>query len=149
MISTVTGHFEDFNATTETGNEDFIDADFHFAAKTGSINTKNGDRDKHLKSDDFFNEDPNPEIIFKSKSFDGSTLVGDLTIRDTTKEIDLDVDFNRMAVGPYGQTKAGFEMSGAINRKDFNLSWSVITETGSIAVSDTVKLSIDLQFTKE
>ena len=88
-------------------------------------------------------------MIFTSKSFDGSSLIGDLTLRDVTKEIKLDVDFNGVVVDPYGQTKAGFEMSGSINRKDFNLAWSAITETGSIVVSDTVKLAISVQFIKE
>ncbi len=149
MISTVTGHFEDFNATVETESEKFIDADFNFTAKTGSINTKNKDRDTHLKSDDFFNVEKYPDMTFKSKSFDGSKLTGDLTIRDVTKEIKLDVDFNGIAVDPYGQTKAGFEATGSINRKDFNLTWSAVTEAGSIVVSDTVKLIIDLQFIKQ
>jgi len=149
MLSTVTGHFENFNATAVTDNEGFIGAEFNFTAKTASINTKNGDRDKHLRSDDFFNTELFPEILFTSKSFDGSTLVGDLTIRDVTREIHLDVDFNGIAVDPYGQTKAGFEMSGSINRKEFNLAWSAITETGSIVVSDTVKLTAFLQFIKE
>jgi polyisoprenoid-binding protein YceI len=149
MISTVRGHFEDFNATIETEDENFNDADIIFKAQTNSINTKNSDRDTHLKSDDFFNAETYPEMIFKSKSFDGSTLVGDLTIRDITKQISLDVDFNGIAVDPYGQTKAGFEVTGSINRKDFNLTWNAITEAGSIVVSDTIKLVIDLQFIKE
>jgi polyisoprenoid-binding protein YceI len=149
MISTVRGHFEDFNATIETENKNFNDADIIFKAQTNSINTKNSDRDTHLKSDDFFNAETYPEMIFKSKSFDGSTLVGDLTIRDITKQISLDVDFNGIAVDPYGQTKAGFEVTGSINRKDFNLTWNAITEAGSIVVSDTIKLVIDLQFIKE
>ena len=149
MISTVTGHFEDFNATVETGDDNFIDAAFNFTAKTDSINTKNNDRDAHLKSDDFFNAEVYPELTFNSKSFDGNTLVGELTIRDITKEVSLDVDFNGIAVDPYGQTKAGFEITGNLNRKDFNLTWSAITEAGSIVVSDTIKLVIDLQFIKE
>lgn len=149
MISTVTGHFADFNASVKTKNENFIHADFNFTAKTESINTKNADRDAHLKSDDFFNSEAYPEMTFKSKSFDGSALVGDLVIRDVTKEISLDVDFNGIAVDPYGQTKAGFEVTGSINRKDFNLTWSAVTEAGSIVVSDTIKLIVDLQFIKE
>jgi polyisoprenoid-binding protein YceI len=88
-------------------------------------------------------------LTFSSKSFDGNSLVGDLTIRDITKEISLDVDFNGVAVDPYGQTKAGFEITGNINRKDFNLTWSAVTEAGSIVVADKVKLVIDLQFIKE
>jgi len=149
MISTVTGHFEDLNASVESENDDFINADFNFIAKIDSINTKNTDRDAHLKSDDFFNAKEYPEMIFNSTSFDGSSLIGDLRIRDVTKEISLDVDFNGIAVDPYGQTKAGFEVTGSINRKDFNLTWSAVTEAGSIVVSDTIRLIVDLQFIKE
>ena len=149
MISTVTGHFEDFNATIETETENFNDSEISFTAQTNSINTKNSDRDAHLKSDDFFNAEAYPELNFTSTSFDGSTLVGDLTIRDISKEVSLDIGFNGTAVDPYGQTKAGFEVTGAINRKDFNLTWNAITEAGSIVVSDTIKLIIDLQFIKE
>jgi polyisoprenoid-binding protein YceI len=148
MISTVTGHFQDFDASVETDNDNFINADFNFTAKIDSINTKNSDRDAHLKSDDFFNAEVYPEMTFASKSFDGNTLVGDLTIRDITKEVSLDVDFNGIAVDPYDQTKAGFEVTGSINRKDFNLTWSAITEAGSIVVGDTIKLIVDLQFIK-
>ncbi len=148
MISTVTGHFEDFNASVESENDNFIDANFNFNAEINSINTKNKDRDNHLKSDDFFNAETYPEMSFTSTSYDGNTLTGDLTIRDITKEISLDVDFNGIAVDPYGQTKAGFELTGSINRKEFNLNWSAVTEAGSIVVSDKVKLNIDLQFIK-
>ena len=149
MISTVTGHFEDFVATAKTDGENFNNATVEFSAKTASINTKNKDRDTHLKSDDFFNSEKFPEIKFVSKSFDGEQLIGDLTIKDVTKKITLDVDFNGIAVDPYGQTKAGFEIKGEINRKDFNLTWSAVTEAGSIVVSDKVKLVIDVQFVKQ
>ena len=149
MISTVTGHFEDFSATIETDNDSFINAEFSLTAKTDAINSKNSDRDAHLKSDDFFNSEKYPELKFKSTSFDGSTLTGDLTIRDITKKIELNVDFNGIAVDPYGQTKAGFEINGSINRKDFDLTWSAITEAGSIVVGDSVKLTANLQFIKE
>ena len=149
MISTVTGHFEDFEATAETNGDDFNNAVIEFSAKTASINTKNKDRDAHLKSDDFFNSEKFPEMKFVSKSFDGEQLIGDLTIRDVTKEIILNVDFNGVAVDPYGQTKAGFEITGELNRKDFNLTWSAVTEAGSIVVSDKVRLAVDVQFTKQ
>ncbi|NGX84006.1 YceI family protein [Aequorivita sp. KMM 9714] len=149
MISTVTGHFEDFEATAKTDGDDFKNAEFTFTAKTASINTKNKDRDAHLRSDDFFNSEKFPEMKFVSKSFDGDKLVGDLTIRDITKEVVLDAELNGVAVDPYGQTKAGFEMTGTINRKDFNLTWSAVTEAGSIVVSDKVKMVVDVQFTKQ
>lgn len=149
MISTVTGHFEDFNALVESEDEDFENAEIFFSAKIDSVNTKNSDRDGHLKSKDFFNAAEYPELIFQSKSFDGERLIGDLTIRGITREVILDVDYNGIALDPYGQTKAGFEISGEINRKDFNLSWNAVTEAGSIVVSDSVKLAVDAQFIKQ
>ncbi|MGO1751659.1 MAG: YceI family protein [Psychroflexus sp.] len=149
MISTVTGSFTEFDGEVESANENFKDAKFSFSAKIDSINTKKKDRDTHLKSDDFFNAEKFPELTFKSKSFDGDKMVGDLTIRDITKEITLDVDFNGIAEDPYGQTKAGFEATGSINRKDFDLNWSAVTEAGNIVVSDKVKLIANLQFTKQ
>ncbi len=149
MISTVTGHFENFNAIVETDNSQFINADFSFTAQIDAINTKNKDRDAHLKSADFFNATTYPEMTFKSTSYDGNSMIGDLTIKDVTKEIELAVDFNGIAVDPYGQTKAGFEITGKINRKDFGLTWSAVTEAGSIVVSDTIRLVIDLQFIKQ
>ncbi|PRX57609.1 YceI family protein [Flagellimonas meridianipacifica] len=149
MISTVTGHFEDFNATVATESDDFKNANFDFVASIGSINTKNTDRDNHLKSNDFFNAEAYPEMTFKSTSFDGEKMIGDLTIRDITKKIELDVDFNGIAVDPYGQTKAGFEITGTINRKDFGLVWSAVTEAGSVVVAEQVKLVVDLQFIQE
>jgi polyisoprenoid-binding protein YceI len=149
MISTVTGHFEDFEANAKTDGDNFNNAVIAFSAKTNSINTKNNDRDTHLKSDDFFNSEKYPEMKFVSKSFTGGQLIGDLTIRDVTKEITLDAELNGIAVDPYGQTKAGFEIKGEINRKEFNLTWSAVTEAGSIVVSDKVRLVIDVQFIKQ
>lgn len=149
MISTVKGAFEDFNASVETERDDFKNAKFNFTAKINSINTKNNDRDTHLKSEDFFNTAAHPEMKFESKSFDGDKIIGDLTIKDVTKEVALDTDFNGVAVDPYGQTKAGFEITGKINRKDFGLTWNAVTEAGSIVVSDTINLVADLQFIKQ
>lgn len=149
MISTVTGHFDIFDGQAKTNGDDFAHAEFSFKANADSINTKNKDRDNHLKSDDFFNVATYPELKFVSKSFDGEKLVGDLTIRDVTKEVELEADFNGIAVDPYGQTKAGMEMTGTINRKDFNLTWGAVTEAGSVVVSDKVKLVVAVQFIKE
>lgn len=149
MISTVTGSFEKFDGKLETANEDFKNAQFTFSAEVDSVNTNNKDRDTHLKSDDFFGAEKYPKLTFISKSFDGEKLVGDLTIKDVTKEITLDTEYNGTAVDPYGQTKAGFEMEGQVNRKDFGLTWNAITEAGSVVVSDKVKLIASLQFVKQ
>lgn len=149
MISTVSGHFADFTAEIESEKEDFSDAKVRVEVLTDSVNTKNSDRDTHLKSDDFFNSEAYPKMVFKSTQFDGKKLTGHLTIRDITKEVVMDVDFIGQAVDPYGQTKAGFEITGEINRKDFGLKWDAVTEAGNIVVSDTVKLQIDVQFIKQ
>lgn len=149
MISTLTGNFENFDATIDANDESFKNASFKFNAKIDSINTKNKDRDAHLKSDEFFSSEKYPDMKFVSDSFDGQKLIGDLTIKDVTKKVELDVEFNGVAVDPYGQTKAGFEINGEISRKDFDLTWSAVTEAGNVVVSDKVKLVIDAQFIKQ
>lgn len=149
MISTVTGYFESFDGEIEADAEDFSDAKIQFSVTIDSINSKNTDRDGHLKSDDFFNAAMYPKMTFVSKSFNGESLIGDLTIRDVTKEVTLDVDYQGTAFDPYRQTKAGFEVTGIINRKEFGLNWSAVTEAGNIVVSDKVKLQLDVQFIKQ
>ena len=149
MISTVSGSFSEFDGEIEAADDTFKDAKFKFNAKIDSISTKNNDRDTHLKSEEFFHAEKHPHIYFESKSFDGEKMVGDLTIKGVTKEVTLDVDFNGIADDPYGQTKAGFEATGNINRKDFGLSWSAVTEAGNVVVSDKVKLVANLQFIKQ
>jgi polyisoprenoid-binding protein YceI len=146
MISSVTGYFEKFDAYVESNGEDFTNADNRVEVDIDSIRTKSEDRDNHLKSDDFFNAEKYPKMIFQSTSFDGETLTGNLTIRDITREVSLEVEQNGVAVDPYGQTKAGFEIRGEINRKEFGLMWDAVTEAGNIVVSDKVKLVIEVQF---
>jgi len=149
MISTVSGHFDKFNAEVLTDGEDFNDAKVTVSVDIDSLNTKSFDRDNHLKSDDFFNVEKFPEMQFSSISFDGEKLTGDLTIRDFTRQVVLDTEFNGIAVDPYGQTKAGFELSGEISRKAFGLKWDAVTEAGNVVVSDAVKLMIGVQFIKQ
>jgi polyisoprenoid-binding protein YceI len=149
MISTVSGQFEKFDATAETDGDDFATAAVEVSVDVDSINTKVKDRDAHLKSDDFFNAADSPKITFKSTKFDGEKLTGNLTIRDITKEVTLDAEFNGIVTDPYGQTKAGFEITGEISRKEFGLKWNAVTEAGSIVVSDKVKLVIGAQFVKQ
>ena len=153
MVSNVSGAFEKFEGMAETIGQDFSDAKFSFKADIDSINTRSEDRDNHMKSDDFFNAAQYPHLTFKSTSFekegDDYRLTGDLTIRDITKRVELDVEFNGVVVDPYGQTKAGFEISGKINRKDFGLKWNAVTEAGSIVVSDMVKLQLNVQLVKQ
>lgn len=153
VISTVTGRFNSFSGKAETDGEDFENAKITFEADIDSIFTNNADRDAHLKSDDFFNAEKFPEISFESSSFkktgDSSyKLTGNLTMRDVTKEVALDVEFGGMVTDPYGQTKAGFEISGAVSRKEFGLNWNAITEAGSVVVADNIALQLNVQLVK-
>ncbi|TVR28735.1 MAG: polyisoprenoid-binding protein [Balneolaceae bacterium] len=152
VISTVTGNFNEFDASIETDNEDFENAKISFEAVIDSIDTGNEDRNNHLKSDDFFNAAEFPTMKFESTSFkktgDGEyKLIGELTIRDNTKTVELDAEYGGTVIDPYGNTKAGFEVNGKINRKEFGLTWGAVTEAGSVVVSDEVKLNLNVQFT--
>jgi polyisoprenoid-binding protein YceI len=154
MISTVTGYFKSFNAEAETASDDFNTASkIEFTVDTNSIDTNNEQRDGHLKSDDFFSAEKFPQIRFVGKKYDvkgdSGKLTGDLTIRDVTKSITLDVEFGGIATDPYGQTKAGFTVAGKISRKEFGLTWSAVTEAGSIVVSDDVKIHAEIQLVKQ
>lgn len=152
VISTVTGSFKKFEGSLETENEDFDGAHASFSLDVDSIDTNVSDRDAHLKSDDFFSVGKYPNITFKgilNKIEDNRyKLSGSLTIRDITKEVELDVELGGIMVDGYGQTKGGFEISGIINRKDFGLTWSMVTEAGSVVVGDDIKLQMNMQVVK-
>ena len=153
IISEVTGQFKSFDADVESSKDDFTDAKIQFSADVNSIDTDNEDRDKHLKSDDFFNAEKFPKITFKGKSFKkvdakNYKLTGDFTIRDITKEITLDVVFNGTVKDPWGNTKAGFKIKGEINRLDYNLKWNTLMEAGGAVVGKTVTMIVDLELQK-
>src|SRR5690606_40757756 len=123
-----------------------------FSAKTASVDTNQGDRDNHLRSADFFDSEKYPNMEFSGKvqkSGDDYKLVGNLTIKETAKEVVLEADFGGVVVDPYGNTKAGFELEGKINRKDFGLSWSAVTEAGNVVVSDQIRLLVNVEVTKQ
>ena len=147
VISTVTGSFDQFTATAESIAEDFSDAKFAFTADVASINTKNNDRDGHLKSDDFFSAEQFPQIKFESTTgiVDGK-ISGEIEIKGTKQAIVLSADFGGVIVDPWGNTRVGFEFEGDLNRKDFGLSWTATTEAGGLVVSDKVKLIVNLEF---
>jgi polyisoprenoid-binding protein YceI len=153
VISNVTGAFDKFDGTVYTNGDDFTDAQIDFKADVNSINTNQPDRDNHLKSSDFFDAATYPELTFVSKSLrkkgnSGFILSGDLTIRGTTKQVELEGEFGGIVKDPYGNTKAGFELNGKINRKEFGLHWNAITEAGSMVVADEIKLMMNVEFTK-
>ncbi|MDE3124202.1 MAG: YceI family protein [Bacteroidota bacterium] len=154
MISNVTGQFKEFEGSMEAEKEDFSDAKVNFEAQVNSITTGNEQRDGHLKSDDFFAADKYPKLTFQSTSIkklseEKYQLTGNLSIREVTKPVTLEVTYGGQIVDPWGQTKLGFEVEGKINRKDFNLTWSATTETGGIVVSDEVKLHMNIELAKQ
>ena len=154
MISNVTGSFTNFNVTAETEGDNFANSKVSFTTDVNSINTNNEQRDGHLKSDDFFAAEKFPTISFSSTSFtkksdDAYVLVGDLTIRDVTKQVELAVEYGGTMTDFYGKEKDGFEINGKINRKEFGLGWGAVTEAGGIVVSDEVKLHLAVQMVKQ
>lgn len=153
VISTVTGHFNSFNATIEGQKDDFTDAQISFEAQVDSIDTKNAQRDTHLKSADFFDAAAHPAITFVSKSVTKTSdsdyrVVGDLSIRGTAKEVVLDATYNGAVKGFGGVDVIAFEITGKISRQEFGLSWNALTETGGVVVGDEVKFEIFAEFNK-
>ena len=153
VISTVTGAFKQFEGTAETEGDAFDNAQVRMSLDVNSIDTNQEQRDQHLKADDFFAVSTYPNITFEStgltKSGSDYKLTGNLTIKDVTKPVTLDVEYGGTATDFYGNTKAGFEVSGKINRKEFGLTWEGITEAGSIVVGEDVKLIASVQFAKQ
>jgi polyisoprenoid-binding protein YceI len=154
MITNVSGSFARFDATLETENGDFSGAVIRFTADTDSLGTGNEQRDSHLKSDDFFNAEAFPQLSFVSTAFtkkDGGSyqLTGNMTIRDVTKELVLDVEYGGTTTDPWGQVKAGFEIKGKISRSAFGLKWNAVTEAGGVVVSDEVRLALEVQMVKQ
>ncbi len=153
LISEVTGEFKSFDGDIEAAKDDFSDAKINFSVDISSINTDNEQRDKHLKSDDFFNAEKFPKMTFAGKSMqklgdNKYKLTGDLTIRDVTKQITLDVVLNGIIKDPWGNTKAGFKVTGDINRFDYNLKWNALMETGGAVVGKIVHLTVNLELQK-
>ncbi|HWZ22670.1 MAG TPA: YceI family protein [Cytophagaceae bacterium] len=154
VISTVTGTFNSFEGTVESETEDFSDAKVKFSIDVNSIDTNQEQRDGHLKSADFFDTEKYPKISFTSTSFkkvkgEQYKLAGNLTVKDVTKAVELDAEYGGAATDFYGNNKAGFEVTGKINRKEFGLVWDGITEAGAIVVGEDIKLSINIQLAKQ
>lgn len=152
MISTVTGKFKVFEGQAETDTDGFRSVkNIQFKADVQSVDTNNEQRDEHLKSADFFAAEEHMELVFTAKNFDVNSdkLEGELTIRNNTRPITLDVELGGVVVDPYGQTKAGLTVSGKISRKEFGLTWDAVTEAGNVVVSDQVKLNAEVQFVKQ
>ncbi len=151
MISTVTGQFNKFEGTVETNGNDLTTAKVHFKADIDSISTNNEQRDGHLKTGDFFDAANHPQLVFEGTKLEKINeehykLHGTLTMRGVSKTVVLDAEFGGTTKDPWGFTRVGFAISGKINRKDFGVSFGMVSETGAILLGEDVKIVANAEF---
>jgi polyisoprenoid-binding protein YceI len=154
MISTVRGRFGAVTGTVQVDEDNPSKSKIDVAIDVNSIDTRQEMRDNHLRSADFFDVANHPSLHFVSKKIDGDVsddfkVVGDLTIRGTTREVTLDVTLQGRGKDPWGNERAGFEAKGKINRADFGLNWNQALEAGGVVVGDEVKISIDVELIRQ
>lgn len=155
MITNVKGVFKEFDASISTIGEEPILTNIDFKMNPGSVDTGDEKRDAHLRSADFFHVDKYKEITFTATACaniikDGVFEVeGDLTMNGITRKIKLDVEVGGMMKDPWGNQKAGFSITGKINRKEWGLNWNAALEAGGVLVSDEVRISCDVQLLKQ
>jgi len=154
MISNVRGRFEKFSGTFEFDEEDPTTMRVEIAIDAASINTKEAQRDDHLRSADFLNTELYPNITFKSTAVEkvdehNLKVKGDLTIADATRPVTLDVEYAGTVSSPWGTVNTGFSARARISRKDFGLTWNHVLETGGFLVGDEIKIDIELEAIKQ
>lgn len=154
MISKVRGEFGKFSGTVNLNEANPAATTVEIQIEAASINTRDAQRDGHLKSADFLNADVNPYLTFKSTKLQvlddtHAKLTGDLTIRDITHPVTLDVEYQGQSKTPWGTTSAGFSASTKINREDWGLTWNAVLETGGIAVSKEITIEIEMELLKQ
>jgi polyisoprenoid-binding protein YceI len=155
MVSWVRGQFEKFTITTDLAESRPEQANVLVEIDAASINTRQADRDAHLRSPDFLMAEQYPAITFRSKRVqrtgdNTAKLTGDLTIRGVTREVTLDVIYEGQHKSPFGPfVSAGFNVEGKLNRKDWGLTWNAPIETGGVIVGDEVHISVELEMTKK
>ncbi|HVT86096.1 MAG TPA: YceI family protein [Chitinophagaceae bacterium] len=154
MVSWVTGSFKQFNAEVETNGDDISTSKVRFTAEISSITTNNEQRDAHLRTGDFFDAENHPQLTFESSKLEkiddeNYKVYGTLTMRGVSKNIALNAEFGGFAKDPWGNTRIGITISGKINRKDFGVSFSMVSETGSILLGEEVTINANAQFIKQ
>src|SRR3954454_6884164 len=153
MVTKVRGAFNEFDATARIDGEDLGRSSVSVSIKTGSINTRNEQRDGHLRSNDFLDIEKNPEITFVSTEVtpvgdETLRVTGDLTIEGTTKPVVIDFTYEGAATDPFGNQRVGFSGSVVINRKDWGVNWNAALEAGGVLVSEKVTLEFDISAIK-
>ena len=152
MFTTVKGRLADVEGSITVNGTTPDSASVQATMKAASIDTRTDQRDQHLRSGDFLNVEKYPEIKFRSTSIEGDRkefkLTGDLTIRDVTRPITLDVQFEGQTKDPWGGERAGFSASGKIDRRDFGLTWNQTLEAGGVVVGNEIKIELEVQAVK-
>jgi len=153
LVSKVTGKFADFSGTVNIDPKKPASSSVDFVVKVASIDTGNGDRDKHLKSGDFFDAEKYPEITFKSSSVkstgkDKYAVAGTLTMHGVSKHVTIPVEFDGYGKDMQGNEKAGFELSTTLDRKDYGINWNKAVDNGTL-LGDEVTISINLETSKK
>ena len=154
MISSVSGSLKSFQAEVETEGADFTTSHISLSADMASISTNNDQRDAHLRNSDFFEVEKYPELKFTStklEKIDSDTfaLFGDLTLKGVTRPVKLNVEFNGVAKDPWGGERAGFVVTGKINRSDWNINFNAALETGGVVLSEEVRINGEIQLVKQ
>jgi polyisoprenoid-binding protein YceI len=155
MITNISGSFKNFEVLVETvGENDFSKAKVNLKADMSSIFTNNEQRDAHLRTSDFFEADKHPELTFRSVQIEmlddeNFKLHGDLTIKGISKPIILNVEFSGVTKDPWGNDRAGFVVTGKINRSQWGINFNTVLETGGLALSDEVKIHSEIQLVKQ
>ncbi|MBC7937522.1 MAG: YceI family protein [Rhizobacter sp.] len=153
MISNVSGRFNSFDVTAETGNDNFGEAGISATIDVSSVFTNNEQRDGHLRNSDFFEIEKYPNITFNSTAVkaagDELEVTGDLTMKDVTKSITLKVEFAGITTDPYGNIKAGFSFAGKLNRKDWGINFNAALETGGVMLGEEIKYEGEIQLVKQ
>jgi polyisoprenoid-binding protein YceI len=149
MVTKVRGQFTDFDATAHIDAEDPRRSSASVTIKVDSIDTRNDQRDAHLRGNDFFDLAAHPEITFVSTAVepvadDVLRVTGDLTIKGVTRPVTIDFTFEGSAVDPFGNHRVGFEGSVVVNRKDWGITWNAALEAGGVLVSEKVTLELEL-----
>ena len=154
LVSKVSGKFDDFAGTITTDGKDAAASKVEFTIRTASIDTGNGDRDKHLKTPDFFDAAKYPEITFKSTSIKPTSkknvydVTGDFTMRGVTRRLTIPVEFLGFARDPWGNERAGFTLSTSVNRKDYGINWNKALDNGGYLLSDDVDITVNIEAAK-
>lgn len=154
LLTDVDGFFKKFDGSVTTAKEDFVDALVSFTIEAGSVDTDEPKRDEHLRGEDFFYTQKFPNFTFKSTSMkkvsgNNYKLVGNLTMRGVTKSVTLNGTFGGVKKDPWGNTKAGFKLTGKVNRKDYGINWSKALDGGGFVVGDDVTLNINVTLIKK